>query len=581
MSIVSVLREGFSELGRMIARARLRREMAATDRTKVQRLREVGQKVWEERAGDQIPAGMAEALTRLEESAAALAPQLARLEERRKALEAQAAARQAELTSRQRDVEARKSAPGDVQALHAELEAVARERKNATAEANAALAAIRKEQSALGKQLDELNAERDRHFEEIGRRVAAGGSPAPSLASLLQSVQEADTARGALRTRYAALQAQSQAMPRFTMMKFTGLMLAGVLAVSTFAYASGQLFKIGPEGIAPEDCARRMLYGPEPQRVKAHPGGPYEVVRAETLQLDGSRSEGKCLTYKWAFVPVRGECEWGSDPQARKEGVKPTVVLLCSMDITLTVTDGVTQDSKTVRATVTPRDWETKIEKQIEDVYLPSNLVYPCLACDFGRNSCAFDGARTFELGEPSGHYIHRDSDRATWEGEGGYTLAQVDDPGGPFHSWWYPDVNNLRVQRAALVSKDLHKESDLYKTNIAKGFPNIEALRGAVAAHERVHGDLIREALEKDRRRHDPAPKVETAYGETQEAAQSLADGFIIEAETYIRQETAEARVNERVKKMGFNRRGVVLLRDGSGGYRRYEIPNLATVGD
>jgi hypothetical protein len=81
--------------------------------------------------------------------------------------------------------------------------------------------------------------------------------------------------------------------------------------------------------------------------VWADAGGPYTVVRGETLQLDASKSKGDDLEYSWTFVP---RCADGS--AGTGSGVRPSVTFVCDTDITLEVTNGTATDRATTRAFV-------------------------------------------------------------------------------------------------------------------------------------------------------------------------------------------------------------------------------------
>jgi hypothetical protein len=316
----------------------------------------------------------------------------------------------------------------------------------------------------------------------------------------------------------------------------------------------------------------------EKDRVKAHPGGPYRSVRGQRLQLDGSRSKGKNLEYEWTFA-AKG-CPDGvqGNSGARKEGVRPTVVLLCDTDITLKVTDGKYTDEKTVPVVVHARDWKTEVKPQI-DAYLTA--IKLCLPDPvFGRGVCALDGAAAFEGEQESGHIFHKKPKQITWE-DTGYKLDRVNDSNGPFDGWWYVKENLLKIQRAALINTYL-KNSELYEENKKRGYrKDFDTLIDQVTAHERMHGTLMEEALPK----HEPAKKIEVLmHPKHKDALKQKVDLKIQEADDALFEATKDVNVKERLKKMGFNRPGKVLLplcNTDPPQYQVFSIPSFATLGD
>ena len=89
-----------------------------------------------------------------------------------------------------------------------------------------------------------IGAQKAEHFAELGRKSIAAGAVEPALAEEMAAVKAAEEGRFALQTSLDALAAQSKAMPPGTMVKFSALALAGLLAITTGAYATGMALSI-------------------------------------------------------------------------------------------------------------------------------------------------------------------------------------------------------------------------------------------------------------------------------------------------------------------------------------------------
>lgn len=308
--------------------------------------------------------------------------------------------------------------------------------------------------------------------------------------------------------------------------------------------------------------------------------GPYlPIVRGDTLNLDGSRSKGKNLKYEWTFNPKGCPDGLKGNPNASKKGSKTTVRLLCDTDITLKVTDGKDTVEKTVSVVIQVRDWKTEVLPQI-DAYLTA--IKLCLPQPyFGRNVCALDGAAAFEGKQESNHIFHKEPNQITWE-DTGYKLGRVNDSNGPFDGWWYVTKNHLKIQRAALINTYLNKDSELYEENKKKGYKkDFDTLIDQVTAHEQMHGTLMEEAIPKN----DPAKKIEMMiHPKDKDALKLKIDLKIQDAEKALWEATKEDNVKERLKKMGFNHPGKVLLKlcnIDPPKYKVFSIPSFATLGD
>jgi hypothetical protein len=533
------------------------------------------------------------------------------------------AADQQQLESTQtRSAEAGSVAAREIERLKAEiaplqenLNRIGADRKQASDASKQALADVRRKADQLRDQEAAVSRQRDSQFEELGGVIAVAGIAEPALAAEQSAVAAAAEAHAALQGQYNGLLQQSRNMPKGTMQKFSGVMMAALLAVGAAAYAANQasdsLGQAPPPAAAEEDC--RVTYDDKKPPVVADPGGPYQIERAGTVTLDGSRSKGKCLTYLWTFEPApkdtldpphhssnpedeavlaavaRLACPEGTvgNSGARKTGPKAPTKFLCSLTVRLTVTDGRSRDSKTVLVKVTPRGpkgWQTSVDSAQQTAFSGN---WPLIRAQsgqlqtdllFGKNICALDN-------NPA-HALHAGR---SWMGEG-YTVTSLSDPNGPFDNWAYVGSSTLRIKRLAQINQNLAQNSALSSRNIKQGYPDINTLRDAVTEHERLHGTLIFEKMARIRNEgNDPANIIEAlslANSDTAEVV-SGADMAIGQAETHLypaqgSDEYIQNHVDIKSRlTRRFNRGGKILLPDGNGSYGEFPISNFATAGD
>ncbi len=421
--------------------------------------------------------------------------------------EARVAALAAELpqleATQTRSAEAESAAAREVERLKAEIAPLQADLNRIRADRTQASDASKQALADLGRKANQLRAEeaavsrqRDSQFEELGGVIAAAGIAESALAAEQGAVAAAVQTQAALQGQYNGLLQQSSNMPKGTMAKFSGLMMAALLAVGAAAYAANQashsLGQAPPPPAAGEDC--RMTYNDKRPPVVADPGGPYQVERAGTVTLDGSKSKGKCLTYTWTFEPApkdaldpphhssnaddeavfaavaRQACPEGTvgNPGAQKTGPKAPTKFLCSLTVRLTVTDGRSRDTKTVLVKVTPRGpngWKTSIDSAQQTTFSGN---WPLIRAQsgqlqtdllFGKNICAIDSN--------PGHALHAGR---SWMGEG-YTVTSLSDPNGPFDNWAYVGSSTLRIKRLAQINQNLAQNSALSSRNIKQGY--------------------------------------------------------------------------------------------------------------
>jgi hypothetical protein len=228
----------------------------------------------------------------------------------------------------------------------------------------------------------------------------------------------------------------------------------------------------------------------------AVPGGPYSVIRGHAVRLDGSRSLGQIISYAWTFenpgVGVLKNCKAGASLKTgHKTGARPTVVMLCTMRATLTVSDGRKRNSATTTIRVRARDWKTPVRfvRYIVGGRPPTPWKPPTLRGAAGLNVSACPHATT----DPAESDVCPLSRLlGTWN-DNGYRLLQVHDPGGPFDRWWYAGSSTLTVDTQALLNPYLFKgaprsalrESPNFYTENAQKGTDVQGYVAAVREHE------------------------------------------------------------------------------------------------
>jgi len=282
----------------------------------------------------------------------------------------------------------------------------------------------------------------------------------------------------------------------------------------------------------------------------ANAGGPYEIVRGETLQLDGSQSMGDIVDYEWTFVPGTG---YPSDAPfntgALKTGEKPQAVFLCDVKVTLTVRGANGQeDQDQTQVVVIPRDWTTGSgHKNKEGDMSPDMGYYEIYAWrdDDGWNSPKHTGAVNVSIKddrvEPGKLFDPVRGENNSWAGEG-YDIIQVHDPNGPFDDLHYSENYRIKLIRRTLINPNLKEDSRIpFRTNTGQ-FSNwydfnvemhnkaeADAYLESIRIHEREHTRLMEESI---RGESDPARSVEEMFHSNLDVLQDKIDRKICEAE-------------------------------------------------
>lgn len=284
-----------------------------------------------------------------------------------------------------------------------------------------------------------------------------------------------------------------------------------------------------------------------PQGVRAVPGGPYTVVRGEPLTLDGSASEGENLTYEWTFAPKDCPADAPGRGGAKLVGPTPKVTLLCSMNATLTVSNGIKSDRKTVAVIVSPRDWTTPFNHVPEEGLVPPSGGRPVLEGVSRANPATgsvrmVGGQNVCELDpDAKNHILHPLPSGDSWQ-HAGYELRQVAEPGGPFDGYWFVSAYSMRIERQTLINRYILPNAagfgdtkSFYNANKEWG-TDVDGYLAAIRAHEGTgpggHSGLMRQA----KMRADPALTIETQVGASgEEALRTCVDDEIRRAELRI----------------------------------------------
>lgn len=303
----------------------------------------------------------------------------------------------------------------------------------------------------------------------------------------------------------------------------------------------------------------------------ANPGGPYNVVRGGTVQLDGSRStpSDQIKSYRWTFrithcpsgVQLRG---------AAKQGVSTAIVALCSVSVTLTVSDGHGRfNAKSTDITVGARELKKIPFSQNHEDTVKMPFEHPLLA--FGLNRSVEVWAKV-DKAEPLAA-----NDR--WLDPGDRSKAvevkRLSDPGGPFDRFWYVVDHHLKVDRVIVLNRKLLHGGHIWQINVH----HRGALADLVAAtrrHEQIHGTLVQGALKRGK---IALVHLEEAIGSSKAQLLSRTHFIIGQAETTLKNVSSETHVHAAMRQ-AYGARAVKILVPGPSGDNLEKFV-LAALGD
>lgn len=331
-----------------------------------------------------------------------------------------------------------------------------------------------------------------------------------------------------------------------------------------------------------------------------HP--PDGVTRGKkvTLHADAlGKSHDSSLTFHWT-IAVNDDTVNAAISQDIQEKVAGwqapeeatlTFVPLCSLNVTLTVGEKDLSPPTHVRVKVRPRvdPGLFKTTVKLPPPYTPSpgtafNLVAPRerwwsarltegsirvdpdINLPLGKNVCTLC---TPPQGDPpqNNHFIHAAAKGGPpwdWMDEQrGFTLAQLDDPGGPFHQFYYVTQCHLFIDRTVLINTELIDVGTIHHENRARGHEkDFEALVQSVRAHEHLHGVLMEE---KWKQLSDPVVKVEALiYPDDSEVLKNWVNLEISNIETKLTEAAGadgHPKIGERLKRMGFGKPRTIRL--------------------
>jgi hypothetical protein len=280
------------------------------------------------------------------------------------------------------------------------------------------------------------------------------------------------------------------------------------------------------------------------------------ALRGGTALLDGSGSTpaSQITSYKWRFHELPGACPAGASPHAaaHKTGRKVKIVVLCSVQAELTVTDA-HGDSDTQSTTVPVRarkgkDWVTPFShrEKTGDPRTPQGTPQA-----IGEAFSSGDaGLNVSDCGTeiPGSLIVCPLLDGHTSWLDHGYALKRVHDRDGPFDGYFYVVNPSLSVKRAALISPNYLPGSTFYEYNKAKTPPDADLLGflKAVRAHEGLggsapgtgHSQIMRTLVAQAA--NNPRLLIESDFGPSRAAAAAAADKHLHEVDARI--DTASA---------------------------------------
>jgi hypothetical protein len=315
--------------------------------------------------------------------------------------------------------------------------------------------------------------------------------------------------------------------------------------------------------------------------LQAVPGGPYTIRRGGTVALDGSGStpSDQIQSYVWTFSPVgSSDCAEGVSPRpgATKTGQRATIVALCSIRVTLTVSDGQSQSSASTMITVTPRNLgKVRFDQVGEGNADSANFAFAAQQLVFGFNRCRVEWRRSRNEGADD-HWLHPGVDpRGT---KGSVDLKRVSDAGGPFNGYWYVNDHKLRVTRALIVNRKLAPGGEVYDVNDGRYRGAIKRVLAATLDHERIHGVLAKEKLNSGG--FDLVKKLERAMASGKPALLDRTNSLIRVAEGDLKQASSEGKVHDRMRRTWGRTRVTILVEGADGIYHRRSLV-LSSVGD
>lgn len=335
--------------------------------------------------------------------------------------------------------------------------------------------------------------------------------------------------------------------------------------IYTVSAAGGGLTQLTKDSQDDGSVGSRFIANSSPHWVArplvANAGDTHYLARAASVMLDGSTSIGVgALIFTWQFAPAT-DCPPGTPLRGTPmTGVTVSVVALCGLNVTLTVRDATGRSATDTTAIVvsdrsfTPisvkHDQQSATVKK-PDPRTPTGFTYfaqPGVA-GLNVNACSTTPGRSFLC-----PYLEFPYGPSNTRLNQGYTLARVNNPGGPFHDFSYVSTATLSVSRLALLNITLLPKGrapkgakvNFYNRNRAVG-NDVDGFLTATSWHEGEgapgrlgtgHTDALRAFLADG---NDPNVALEQLFGPTQTAASDLADEKLTSIECGMNYATAD----------------------------------------
>jgi hypothetical protein len=279
------------------------------------------------------------------------------------------------------------------------------------------------------------------------------------------------------------------------------------------------------------------------------------ALRASRVTLDGSASgPRKCIrAYRWSF-DAGDNCHGAALQESTKTGPTPTIVPLCSVEATLTVIGEKGRRATTsARVRVRPRtDGFTTPDVEHEEIRVDDPRINdPPFAHpgeDYGdRNGGIILGLNVSACRQGSRGPPFLCPDVGSGSGLGKrYTLATVQDPGGPFDGFVYVATAPITIERVGIlnhwflpggpiVAPGQPSFYEYNRTHPIDGAPvDVAGFVAAAAAHEGMgengqlasgHSGRLQAYVSVPNRDSDPRRTVESRFGKGRNALRDEID--------------------------------------------------------
>ncbi|HET7706638.1 MAG TPA: hypothetical protein VFM36_11160 [Thermoanaerobaculia bacterium] len=275
---------------------------------------------------------------------------------------------------------------------------------------------------------------------------------------------------------------------------------------------------------------------------------PHRAQRAEPFTFNSSGSKGGITSRRWTLTPL---CPSSGAKPFTAEGAAVQARLLCSTRATLTVSDGLKEDTSTAVIEIEPRPFKTRFD---HDFGAEGFLEKPA-APTAHHNSATNNFEVTFVAAEnvpahpglgPQ-EYLYPPDEGGGWSANG-FEEDRIAE--GPFAGVWYVTDYSLEVKRKTLMNRYLlpgvaaGSFGSFYDRNVNQGH-DVDAYLDAIRAHEGFrygqgtlgHSGLIAKSL----RENDPARKLEAMVAADRDTLVTAANEELRATNRRLCEETAD----------------------------------------